>query len=681
MERGEAPKRTVFDFTRKFTNFSKPRQLVGKKPTNILHRVGGKRAVVPHNVAVEVSRPTIDIINRVNLKKAKRGDVGEDEVDAFLQRVHEKVPLVVAEKSPAQARFRATVLKQRTPQDELRRQIVEKRTRAYLSVKLCLIGFLSLVVIYFGVRTWVGEVQVSDTRSATGGPLFVFSGVLLLSSTLLGIYGVKRVPKDLLVDDDGMGTPGQRMLEVYFHISFLYVLLMVPVAFLEILKPGSLVGEAQYDSTGVHALNASISSLVVIVVMSTALRSTVLIVTIFEMAHHFLEHFALIVAVLGCLGVALGMSLVQFSQFLFTSTFTTSLGTILFVFVALCIILVALSVIGFLGAALENGAMLRVYAMCIALVGFVLLVLVCSLSAVPFEDIIFDNCREILQTMSHDWWLDTIGCHKYGGAEIGALVEGYSEEEGYHYVVSGFGEAARCPSKDMVAYVWEANSHQTQSASGNSTTIQQPILYQGCLHEECCHVLFDRMGAVSIPLIVSVVQLIICIAVASKASLWLRGHVRQERERVKRLSKHRARVLLSAIIILCLTALVLCVSVYLTGRRQLSVDQIVQQINVEIPLNSTLARTSAHSCSNGLKDGNETDVDCGGDSSNGGCSSPCFAGKPRMFFPGDSCCFVGKVCITDSDCESQICNATSSLCSPITLEQRCTNGVQDSLVT
>ncbi|HLX69933.1 MAG TPA: hypothetical protein VKV04_09935 [Verrucomicrobiae bacterium] len=63
----------------------------------------------------------------------------------------------------------------------------------------------------------------------------------------------------------------------------------------------------------------------------------------------------------------------------------------------------------------------------------------------------------------------------------------------------------------------------------------------------------------------------------------------------------------------------------------------------------------AASCSDGVKNGNETDVDCGG-----GTCSPCAN---------------GKVCVVNSDCTSGAC--TNGVCTVNT----CTNGIQDGQET
>ena len=68
------------------------------------------------------------------------------------------------------------------------------------------------------------------------------------------------------------------------------------------------------------------------------------------------------------------------------------------------------------------------------------------------------------------------------------------------------------------------------------------------------------------------------------------------------------------------------------------------------------------SCTDGLKDNNETDVDCGG--------------GPFMNNPACSPCVDGKMCTTDSDCIDKVCGPTMT-CSP----HSCTDGVQNGSET
>jgi hypothetical protein len=66
---------------------------------------------------------------------------------------------------------------------------------------------------------------------------------------------------------------------------------------------------------------------------------------------------------------------------------------------------------------------------------------------------------------------------------------------------------------------------------------------------------------------------------------------------------------------------------------------------------------AASQCSDGIKDGAETDVDCGG--------------------PVCVRCSVGQLCNTGSDCASALCNATTHTC----VASQCSDGVEDGAET
>ena len=47
----------------------------------------------------------------------------------------------------------------------------------------------------------------------------------------IGLYGLKRVPSDVQADDDGLETPGQHLLEVFFHLTWtIETLVLLPFA-------------------------------------------------------------------------------------------------------------------------------------------------------------------------------------------------------------------------------------------------------------------------------------------------------------------------------------------------------------------------------------------------------------------------------------------------------------------
>jgi hypothetical protein len=72
--------------------------------------------------------------------------------------------------------------------------------------------------------------------------------------------------------------------------------------------------------------------------------------------------------------------------------------------------------------------------------------------------------------------------------------------------------------------------------------------------------------------------------------------------------------------------------------------------------NCTASGTCANQCMDGIKDGNETDTDCGGS-----CTP----------------CAVGKACMVDTDCATAACDATTFLCDA----NQCMDGRQDGQET
>lgn len=612
--------------------------------------------------------PKVKAAKVIETTKRQDNDADDDAIQEFLQGIGKQVPREAAKRlSVAQTEFRNAYLKGSTPLVEARKHVQEKWTHANLVSNLALIGLTSVVLIWCGLQS--ANASVDEEISSPVGKVMMFCGAIMLFSSLVGAYGAIRVREDLELDDDGIETPGQYLLQVYFHLAFTLNLVILPISIITLFDDNSILTANVYGNTEYYARISSGVSILVCLLTLISLRPTIMIVTIYEMAQSFLESFSLILVTLGIVGLRLSFSLLNYAQVLDDDAVNSKpLLAALYLFLTLCLVLIILSVVGFGAAMIEHVPLLKAHAVSMIILIIAILSLMIGLLVADVNSAILGSCRSVLQIMSYEWWQSTVSCTKYGGTAMGAQVEVYNTTTSqYVYSTSGIGDSANCQNKSQVAFAWEFYDPTAGvTNSSNSTVNYNP---EGCLNFSCCQLLSNGITQLMSILIFGLVMLILCLAIALRSDIWLIRHRFRQTERVKRLSKHRARILITLILLLLLAAIIIIGVSVSTGTQRISPSEIIASLDKDTyAVNKTPIATSAdvQSCSNGLRDGNETDIDCGGDSNNGGCAARCA---------------LGRKCTEDSDCSSSHCNEETLVCREETFLEQCTNGIRDGSET
>jgi len=342
---------------------------------------------------------------------------------------------------------------------EMRKHVIQKWTLKILVACLCLLFLFALLQTIFG----------GLASSSFSGALSVAVGVVLMSCSVIGLLACQRVVKDVELDDDGLESPGQRLLQFYFHISLAVVLLFTPFAVSMIRDPTGLEGNyiskltksgdvLQEDFVG-FLRSAGTFSVLSSVTMLVSFVPVVEIVTVFEIAQSFLETFAVTVSIVALVLVSELLALMKQSQFLAESDVYGGLDTAIILAAVTLIILVGVSILGFFAAWYENKTLLAIHGCAYAFILIVLFVILIVIVSMDKAEYLRENCFRVVKTMTASWWMDVIECTKYGGTSIGALVEGYDAAElRWYYLVDGVGYAAKCPQDGQFAKAWEVGS-------------------------------------------------------------------------------------------------------------------------------------------------------------------------------------------------------------------------------
>ncbi|CAK9112844.1 Uncharacterized protein SCF082_LOCUS52318 [Durusdinium trenchii] len=584
--------------------------------------------------------------------------VEDDTIQQFLVHVSNQTPQLTRRRlSVAQQEFRKQLLEGSTPRVVARKHVQEKWTHAYLTVKLAVMVVLCLCLIFTGYKC--KQASIEEDVNSVVGQLMMACGVLMLCAAALGAYGAHRVRADIMVDDDGLGTPGQNLLQGYFHVAFTFNIVLFPVSVVLLADPDSFLTYGAYGDTEFYSHASAVLALVITVLSFVSLRPTAMIVTVYEISQSFLESFATILIALAVLGLLLCVSILDYGQFLGTGAVNSTILGTTYAMMGLCVMLVVLSILGFGAALIEHSLLLRLHQMAMVAIFFVMLVTSIVLTSVDMSELVTSNCRTILQVMSHEWWTGVVGCAKYGGAAIGAQVEVLDPDTGsYMYSIEGVGESTRCANPLQNAFAWE----HFEPGSGT--------VPKGCLNEACCQILVNRLSQASSLMAIGIVLLLLCILINIKADAWLIRHTREQTERIKRVSQTRTRVLLGFLTLFIGGAALGIAFLGSPDSEQILPEEIVQSLNKDTLLQASPGLVSLsfqlQRCANLERDGNETDVDCGGDPLLGGCTSRCG---------------IERQCLGDDDCVSQRCNATRGRCREQTAWEKCSNGIRDGLET
>ncbi|GBG24727.1 Hypothetical Protein FCC1311_009452 [Hondaea fermentalgiana] len=591
----------------------------------------------------------------------------DEEVEEYLENMRHIPPEKTGGKtaearvrrlSKEQQSFRSRLLETSTPLTIAREHILKRWTHAYLVLKLALTALLAILLITFG---FLGAKAAEENEvDQFAFKIMTTFGFLILFSSLLGIYGAGRVKRDLLKDDDGMGTPGQQMLEIFFHVSFAFNVMALPIAMAILTDRDAFLNDGAFGDMERYATAGASIILIVSIIMMLAMRRTIQIVTMYEMAHSFLESFSTLLVGVGVIGLLVAFSLLEFGQGLEDDSVNASIMTVLYVFISLCAMLIVLSVLGYGAALIEHIGMLKLHLASMAVLSVCIFAVIIAFASTDVENIILSNCRSILQIMAEEWWQSVVACEKYGGSAMGAKIEIYDADTGsYSYVSSGVGTSAQCPLLNQTAFAWE----YYVAANASST------VFEGCLNEACCQVLANHLLQHITMIVYGSIALFLCCMIAVRADWWLIKNTPPQRATVKLISRRQARMLLGLIAVIIVAFIVTFAVFFNDTTTRIDPQAIADQLALQAfnsSDSSTVVAEEIHLCTNGIMDGNETGIDCGGSVAVGGCQARCA---------------VGRGCTSDSDCISGKCNSTSLVCRRETAWEQCNNGVRDGAET
>ncbi|GBG29164.1 Hypothetical Protein FCC1311_053862 [Hondaea fermentalgiana] len=589
-----------------------------------------------------------------------------------------KVPVVQGHKStPATGlsiyqiqRMKRHFGEEGTLHTEARKHIIERWTHTHLVLKLAIIAVLAVVLLFLGAYA---EPLVS-------GRLVWVSGALLLFSTLIGIRGAMVVVRDIQRDDDGLETPGQRMLQVYFHIALAFVVLFLPFAIGLLRDPIGYEGDVLatlfeagdallWEEAKRLLFAAGFIGLIVALVILTSLQSVVKIVTFYEITQSFLETFSLTLIAFGILLIYLLLSLFKEAQFLSSNEAETLVGIMdsRIILATICtVFVVGMSIIGFFAAWFESRRLLLFHAVGMAFLGVMIFTFGILILSLDWPAYIEGRCYQVVKTMSADWWTSALQCTKYGGTSIGALVEAFDDTTStWVYLINGVGSAARCADSSQYAQAWEY---------APITMANRTVDLVGCVNLACCSTLSSILSSMTFTIAFAFTLLLVGIFVVVFGDLWLRRETNKDTNNIKYFSRTRAFWILTMSTFLTLLAIII-LTVLLKGDLGRATEDLVLAEDIQQFVNKTslLVPTgdeiSPHSCSNQVRDGAETDIDCGGIEGQGGCSS-------------EQRCRARQKCLEDSDCLTDlICDSTYQVCVLPPSNVTCSNGKRDVLET
>ena len=339
-------------------------------------------------------------------------------------------------------------------------------------------------------------------------------------------------------------------------------------------------------------------------------------------------------------------------------------------FCAICMFVYGVSVVvtsfgGFVAAVHEHGPHLLAHAValsCLTVIGFALAF---AAGYRGLDQVIDDNCDDLLYHLPESFFMDFAACEKYSG---------YGERwNGTGWEVNNIGESVYCTPKDLASFVWEHNPYPA-FGGGN-------VDYFGCLNLDCCESIKDQLYSFQYGLLVFGVFTVIIMGGGIYASL----HLRRETTVVGHVLLHPHAT--KAFVFMKVVILLTCIGLpfVFTGDNCGSVSNADLDAKTNLQSNlqvQTSTAVSQVSCFNGLLDGDETDADCAGScrercGRNDGCreDADCGSGLVCTEYSPTGKCF-------DSRClEGQHLLKLKGVCLPPSAQSMCSDKQRSGLET
>ena len=274
------------------------------------------------------------------------------------------------------------------------------------------------------------------------------------------------------------------------------------------------------------------------------------------------------------------------------------------------------------------------------------------------DSLIDDNCEQLLATLPATFFEEYASCSKYTGYTEMWNGTGWQLGSGQSFVdaasgepfVADLGDMAICNPKSLASFAWEINPY-TRPSGGVAN-------FYGCLNADpvdgCCEAIKDQMHAFDYGIVAMFVLLFIMMFAGIYGSLYLRyettiiGHILIH-PYAKRVFIGMKLVILSA-----------CIGLpfFFTGDNCGGIPaadlNAAKNLLPRGPSQSVAIVVLPPSCFNGILDGSETDIDCGGD-----C---------------DELCGVRNGCNDAADCSLGLLCVAQAALSPDCFDRRCVTG-------
>ena len=403
--------------------------------------------------------------------------------------------------------------------------------------------------------------------------------------------------------DDGVGTSGQGLIAIFFVCSLFGTCLWLILA----VEAFVLADDSMMHGATCGHQASLMSSLGWIGVIGTALlvggsRYVGKVVTGFYLVRTLVQILNIMLMLLGAMLFVGCMGLVK-QMVCLSPDGDLSGSLIIFVIMGLFgYSLGMLSIAGHFAASRESRPMLNNHVKSLSVWLVLCFIFGFTILFTGVDQFVGFHCLELLNALPMSYFEDALQCPKYRGQ--GQTWNG----TGYDTTYDGPAEIATCRAKRKIRFAWEVNP--VQRIGGGE------VNHFGCINTDCC----NRIDQVVQGWEFSIVLTLILIYMFVFSTVWMdfklmsqasrKGHTSLVRRRESQVMwAGRGLMLLMAILVPALT--------WTTSCMEASTHENSANLQATIGVQSSIS-VRPSSCYNGILDGIETDIDCGGS-----CSSRC----------------------------------------------------------
>ncbi|GBG24469.1 Hypothetical Protein FCC1311_006872 [Hondaea fermentalgiana] len=454
------------------------------------------------------------------------------------------------------------------------------------------------------------------------------SGCLLVAaSTVIGFYGWYRVPRDVLHDLDGLETPGQRILEFFFHATWVSMTLFVLPTATVLLS--SNVESACPEATGLALAQAgAYLSFVMILAAGFSMFYSLRIVTKY-MILQSMQELCSLWTLLGAVLILTASLMMQNRVAFLSVSLDNSKDPSVWVGIAVAwsVIEIPIAIYGFAAGWVEGRHMLRIHgALSLGMILVALVFFVKLLDNTFGADIASTDaeCASVLKLMGKEWFEDFFGCAKY-------LPTGDTDE--LNPPICERLATYPAPSKIHTTLTWE-------TIVLNGTEAEACLI--GCVDANCCTKVTAAIYTLKTMISGGGIWFLVVMIIGFAATLDLYNEIADDGKVLRH--NRRGRIAITMGVLVCV-ALGVGLGTKLGGDFSIMQDASrAEACNYVLDANDTIDHdTTFSSCSNGIIDGDELEVDCGGDQ----CLA-CETDREILFSPTSSPSATPTEAITNS---------------------------------